>query len=157
LFIFYPTLLQAGLNPEIKAAGGMTLHQACVVRWLSLSNLLESVINSFKITKRLLLAKQKQDMINDLNEQSLKQLVMLLKPFKNMMTIIQCGNAPSLHLVSLCYITLKELLSSYELLKQYNKDNRDEDENDRDSELLYDDDLEHELPGEYFKKLHIET
>ncbi len=82
-----------------------------------------------------MLGKQKQDMINDLNEQSLKQLVMLLKSFKNMMTIVQRGNAPSLHLVSWFYITLKELLSSYELLKQYNKDNRDEDEKDQDSEL----------------------
>jgi hypothetical protein len=67
------------------------------------------VINSFKITKRLLFGKQKQHMITDLNEQTLKQLIMLLKPFKNMMTIIQCGNASSLHLVSVCYTTLKEL------------------------------------------------
>jgi hypothetical protein len=90
--------------------------------------------------------------MNDLNEQCLKQLVMLLKPFKNMMTLIQRGIAPSLHLVSLCYITLKELLTSYELLKQYNRDNRCEDENNRDSMLLNDDDLEHELPGEYSEK-----
>ncbi|CAF1227465.1 unnamed protein product [Rotaria sordida] len=32
-------------------------------------------------------------MINDLDEQYLKQLVRLLKPFKHMMTIIQCENS----------------------------------------------------------------
>jgi hypothetical protein len=105
------------------------------------------VINSFKITKKLLFSKQKQDMINDLDEQSLKQLVVLLKPFKHMMTVIQCGNAPSLHLVSVCYITLKEVLSSYELLKKYNKENINHDEGDRNSETSHDGDIEHELPG----------
>jgi hypothetical protein len=92
-------------------------------------------------------------MINDLNEQALKQLVMLLKPFKKIMTIIQCGNAPSLHLVSLCYITLKDILGSYETLKQYNKDNNDEDEEGQNLEILYDDDLEHELAGKDFKTI----
>ncbi len=103
----------------------------------------------------MLFGKQKQHMINDLNEQTLKQLVILLKPFKNMMTMIQCGNAPSLHLVSMCYITLKELLGSYELLKQYNKDNSDQNKGDQNSELLYDDDddLEHELPGKHFERI----
>lgn len=95
----------------------------------------------------MLISKQKQHLINDLNEQTLKQLVVLLKPFKNMMTIIQRGNAPSLHLVSLCYITLKELLSSYELLKQYNKDNDDDDNKEQSAMNSHDDDLEHELPG----------
>ncbi|CAF4039435.1 unnamed protein product [Rotaria sp. Silwood1] len=135
------------LNQEIKAAGGTTLHQACIVRWLSLSDLLESVIKSFKITKKLLYGKQKQHMINDLDEQYLKQLILLLKPFKHMMTIVQCGNSPSLHLVSLCYMTLKEILNSYESLKKYNKENSDQFGEDQNSENLYDDDLEYELQG----------
>ena len=67
-------------------------------------------------------------------------------PFKIMMRIIQCGNGPSLHLVSLCYITLKEVLSSYESLKQYNADNSDQDEVEN-SDLFNDFDLEHELLG----------
>ncbi|CAF4052179.1 unnamed protein product, partial [Rotaria sordida] len=114
------------LNQEIKAAG-------------------ESVIKSFKITKKLLYGKQKQHMINDLDEQYLKQLVLLLKPFKHMMTILQCGNSPSLHLVSLCYMTLKEVLNSYESLKKYNKEHSDQFGENQNSENLYDDDLEHEL------------
>ncbi|CAF0841728.1 unnamed protein product [Rotaria sordida] len=115
----------SGLNQEIKAAGGTTLHQACI---------------------RQLFNKQKQHLINDLNEQTLKQLVMLLKPFKEMIKIIQYGNAPSLHLVSMCYITLKEVLGSYEMLKQYNKDNNNHDD-DENLDFINDYDLEHELPG----------
>ncbi|CAF3919288.1 unnamed protein product, partial [Rotaria sp. Silwood1] len=114
------------LNQEIKAAGGTTLHQACI---------------------KLLYGKQKQHMINDLDEQYLKQLILLLKPFKHMMTIVQCGNSPSLHLVSLCYMTLKEILNSYESLKKYNKENSDQFGEDQNSENLYDDDLEYELQG----------
>ena len=67
------------------------------------------------------------------------------------MTIIQSANGPSLHLVPMCYITLKEVLSSYESLKKYN------DENVRNSEISLDDDLEHEFEGKYFQKrfLHL--
>lgn len=117
-----------------------------MVRWLSLSNLLESIHKSFKIIKKLFIARQKQYLINDINEPLMKQLIMLLKPFKNMMKLIQLGNSPSIHLVALCYISLRDLLNSYELLKQYYKDNNDEGSMD----LSDDDDLEHELPGETF-------
>ena len=86
-------------------------------------------------------------MINDLNEQHLKQLVLLLKPFRDMMIIIQRGNTPFLHLVSLCFITLKDVLNSYESLKEYNKE-RNEEEHDGRSQIIYDDeDIEHELEG----------
>ena len=86
-------------------------------------------------------------MINDLNEQYLKQLVLLLKPFRDMMIIIQRGNKPSLHLVSLCFITLKDVLNSYESLKEYNKEHNEEEHDGR-SQIIYDDeDIEHELEG----------
>jgi len=116
-----------------------------------LSGLLESLINSCKITKRLLFVKQKHHIIIDLNEQALKQLAMLLKPFKTIMTAIQCGNAPSLYLGSMFYIILKDLLGSDEELKEYNNDNSDQDEQGENTEVLSDDDLEHELPGKFFK------
>ena len=42
-----------------------------------------------------------------------------------MMIIIQRGNTPSLHLVSLCFITLKDILSSYETWKKYNEEHNE--------------------------------
>ncbi|CAF2884827.1 unnamed protein product [Rotaria sp. Silwood2] len=148
-FLSYISLFfQTGLNSEIKANGGATLHQATVVRWLSLSNLLESVIKSFKITRKLLNGKKKQALITDLNLQCLKQLCTLLKPFKHVMTSVQNGNAPSLYLVPMFYITLKEILQSFEAVKKFNYENIDnKEEDDHSLDASNDEDLEHELPG----------
>ncbi len=41
------------------------------------------------------------------------------------MALIECDNGPFLPLVSLFYITLKDILISYETLIQYNKGNSD--------------------------------
>ncbi len=139
------------MNQEIKENGGATLHQATVVRWLSLSNLLDSVIKSFKIARKLLIGKEKQSLITDLHLQCLKQLSTLLKPFKHVMTSVQKGNSPSLYLVPMCYITLKEILQSFEEVKKYNYENIDNKEKDNEScNAANDEDLEHELPGKDF-------
>ncbi|CAF4547775.1 unnamed protein product, partial [Rotaria sp. Silwood2] len=136
-----------GINNDIKVEGGVTLHQSCIVRWLSMSNLLESLLKSLKATKRLLITKKKQSLINDLDETTIKQLVLLLKPFKHVMTLIQTGNAPSLHMVLLCVLTLKDALTSYKALVDYKKiycnstkkttidDELEEEEDDDDDEL----------------------
>lgn len=113
--------------------------------------MLQSVIKSFKFTKKVLVNKQKQELIDGLNDQYLKQLIILLNPFRHVMTIIQCGTAPSLHLVSLSFITLKDTLGSYEIVKKYNKENADtSDDGVFLKNLCEDDDVEHELPGNYF-------
>jgi hypothetical protein len=110
-----------------------------------MSNLLESVLKSFTATKRLLLARKKQALTTDLSEMTIKQLVLLLKP------LIQTGNQPSLHMVLLCTITLKEALSSYKALLNYKKAccNTDENKNDIDE---VDEDEEFELEGSYSKE-----
>lgn len=135
------------MNQEIKNNGGGTLHQSTVVRWLSLTDLLESVVKSFKITRRLLIGKAKQQLIMELNLQYLKQLCIILRPFKHIITYIQKGDGSSLHLVSMCFITLKETMSSFESVKDYISENVREKE----KEQLFDDsddvDLGHELPG----------
>ncbi|CAF4962871.1 unnamed protein product [Rotaria sp. Silwood1] len=82
-------------------------------------NLLESVLQTFKTTKRLLLARNKQSLIHDLDVLTIKQLVLVLKPVKHVVTVVQTGNSPSLHLVLLCNLTLKRALSSYESLLDY--------------------------------------
>ncbi|CAF3034266.1 unnamed protein product, partial [Rotaria sp. Silwood2] len=66
---------KTGINNDIKQECGATLDQSCIVRWLSMLNLLESMLKSFKATKRLLLARNKHSLINDLDLATLKQLV----------------------------------------------------------------------------------
>ncbi|CAF5133285.1 unnamed protein product, partial [Rotaria sp. Silwood1] len=107
------------INTDIKEESGVTLHQSCIVRWLSMSNLLESILKSFKTTKRLLLARNKHSLIYDLNVLTIKQLVLVLKPVKHIVTLVQTGNSPCLHLVLLCNLTLKRALSSYGSLLDY--------------------------------------
>ncbi|CAF3074368.1 unnamed protein product [Rotaria socialis] len=126
---------KAGINNDIQEEGGVTLHQSCIVRWLSMSNLLESILKSFKITKRLLIARNKQSLTIDLDKITIKQLVLVLKPLKHVMTVFQTGNLPSLHLVLLCKLRLKISLSSYKSLFEYvntycNPDKIDENEDE---------------------------
>jgi hypothetical protein len=117
-----------------------------------MSNLLESILKSFTATKRLLLTKKKTELTTGLDKIIIKQLVLVLKPFKHNMTMIQTGNGPSLYMVLLSTITLKEALSSYKSLLDYkkfcckrqekesNNDNLDKDEDE-------DEDEEFELEG----------
>jgi len=112
-----------------------------------MSDLLESVIKSFKIIRKLLIGKEKQNLISDLNLQYLKQLCTLLKPFKHVIVSVQKGNAPSLHLVTMCYITLKHVLQSFESIKKYNQENLDEVKENEISDDSTDDDLAVEVPG----------
>ncbi len=135
------------MNQQIKDEGGVTLHQSTVVRWLPLSDLLESLIRSFQIIRKLLTGKGKQRLIMDLSLQYLKQLYTLLKPFKHVIVSIQKGDAPSIYLVPMCYITLKDVLQSFESIENYNQENLlDSQENQLFDESL-DDELENELPG----------
>ena len=108
------------MNKQIEELDGGTLHQSSVVRWLSMTDLLESILKSFKIIKRLLIAKKKESLVTDLDERTIEQLVMLLKPFKHIMKIIQCGNSPSLYMVLMCTITLREAFGSFQALVNYN-------------------------------------
>ncbi|CAF1598618.1 unnamed protein product [Rotaria sp. Silwood1] len=140
-------IVMTGINNDIKEQGGVTLHQSCIVRWLSMSNLLESLLQSFKSTKRLLVARKKQSLINDLDETTIKQLILLLKPFKHTMTLIQTGNAPSLHMVLLCTLILKDALSSYKSLINYKKNYCNSTKNNINDNELEEDEEADELEG----------
>ena len=145
-------LFQTSLNQEIKQDSGVTLHQSTIVRWLSLSDLLESVIKSFKTIRKLLIGKEKQRLMMNLNQQYLKQLCALLKPFNHIVKSIQIGNGSSLFFVPMCYVTLKEVLQSFESIKKYNQENLNEDKENEPSDDSNDDDLEPELPGIYIQR-----
>lgn len=126
------------MNKDIENEGGATVHQPTDVRWLSIMNSLESILKSFKIIKKILINKQQQKLIMNIDEKKIKHIILLLKPFRDIMKMIQTGTSPSLHLVLLCTQTLRDVLKSYDSLVNYNKNNdkhesRDElDETDED-------------------------
>ncbi len=97
------------------------------------------------------MARQKQELTADLDQTTIKQLVLVLKSFKHTMTLIQAGNLPSLHMVLLSTITLKEALSSYKSLLNYKKSYCITKENKENIGKI-DEDEEFELEGWSFKE-----
>ncbi|CAF1275599.1 unnamed protein product [Rotaria magnacalcarata] len=98
-----------GLNKSIQDAGGVVLKQATVVRWLSLSNLLESVDLSYEHVRSILSkpSNTKQSFkLNKINIDGLKDLVRLLTVFKDVSILVQTGARSSLHMA---YIALNKL------------------------------------------------
>lgn len=125
------------MNKDIQANGGIALKQSTVVRWLSLIDLLESLVKSYKQTKKVLINRRQQAKLNKIDECVLKQLICLLKPFKNVLQLVQKGDGPSLYMVLPSTLALRKALSSFdELLKYQNftKNNTAEKENEEDSD-----------------------
>jgi hypothetical protein len=89
------------------------------VRWLSLIDLLESILRSFAATKRVLINRKQQSKLNGIDEETLKQLIRLLKPFKHVLKIIQTTNTPSLYFVLICTLMLRRSLASFDNLIKF--------------------------------------
>lgn len=90
---------------------------------------------------------KKESLMKDFDERTIKQLVWLLKPFKHIMKIIQGGKSPSLHMVLMSTITLREAFSSSDALVNYNAMHcRSDQPNDIHG---LDEDPEFELDGEF--------
>lgn len=61
--------------------------------------------------------------MTNVDEKKIKQIMLLLKPFQDVMKMVQTGNSPSLHLVLLCTQTLRDVLNSHESLISYYRTN----------------------------------
>lgn len=101
-----------------------------MVRWLSLSNLLESVECSIEHVRSLLSksANNKQLFkVNKINIDGLRDLIALLSIFKNVSILVQTGVRPSLHMAYIAINKLEHHLSGTDV--------------DNDGELIQIDDL----------------
>ena len=97
------------MNKSIQDAGGVALKQSTVVRWLSMSNLLESVDLSIEHLRSIMSksANTKQTIkLKKINVDGLKDLIGLLSVFKDVSLLVQTGNRPSLHMA---YIAMNKL------------------------------------------------
>lgn len=77
----------------------------------------------------------------------IKQIILLLKPFKHVIKLIQSGCSPSLFMVLLCIQTLKDTMSSYKSLLEYDGLDDDEQSKEGQKQTILDDDLVEELEG----------
>jgi inorganic triphosphatase YgiF len=123
------------------------LCQSIKVRWLSKIQLLQSIDRSFKETRKVLQAKKK---LFSIDQAMIRSLILLLRPFKHVLTVIQKGKEPSLHLVLICVLTLRKALGSFDKLVEFNNENK-EPSSTNDNEIEDDQyELEPEEPeGEY--------
>ncbi|CAF1445316.1 unnamed protein product [Adineta ricciae] len=97
------------LNKPIQDAGGVALKQATVVRWLSMSNLLESIESSIDYLRSILAksTNSRQSIkLNKINVDGQKDLICLLSVFRDVSLLIQTGNRSSLHMA---YIAMNKL------------------------------------------------
>ena len=103
------SFIQMGLKKSIQDAGGVAPKQATVVRWLSLSNLFESIDLSIDHVRSILSksTNTKQSFkLNEINCDGLKDLIHLLSVFKDVSILLQTETRPSLHTG---YIAMKKL------------------------------------------------
>lgn len=100
-------------HPKQKRSyGAATVHQSSVVRWLSLTDLLESIKNTYP-NLVLLLNKIKQNArIQRINMDIVDKLIAFLRPWKFILKELQQTNAPSLFLVLPCITYLNDELAN---------------------------------------------
>ena len=96
-------------------------------------------MRSLKVTKTVLSRRGQISKLNIIDEDVLKQLVYLQKPFKHMVHMIQTDDEPSLYMVLICSLTLKTALTSFVQILKYQRlttiaDGEQEQEGDIDSE-----------------------
>ena len=104
------------MNKDIQNAGGVALQQSTVVRWLSMIELLKSILLSYKQTKRVLTIRKQQSKLAVIDEKIADGFIRLLKPSKKTLKLIQIGNGPSLYMGLICTLSLRQTLSSFKNL-----------------------------------------
>lgn len=112
MIIILYLFLKTNINYEITLNHGVALQQSNVTRCISLSSLLKIVEASLEhgrsiLSTRTSAEKQKFN-INRINPEGLKDLVILLKAFEDVVTLIRHGDRPTLHMV---YVGLNKLKS----------------------------------------------
>jgi hypothetical protein len=98
-----------------------TLHQSSVVRWLSLSDLLESVKRSSEPLRTLLNHRYEEHRIDRINMSTVQSLIEFLQPWKFILSELQKGNSPSLFTVLPCVSFLREDLINREKREKYGR------------------------------------
>lgn len=104
-------LFQVNLNQALEEKNCSRLVQCTVVRWLSMYNCLESVVEGYvplnQIFDERRLDKKRLEKINVV---LLERLIQFLKPWKHVSTRLQSAKIPSIHVVVPAIESLKTSL-----------------------------------------------
>lgn len=97
---------------EKRAGGAATLHQSSIGRWLSLSDLLESIKNAYPSLVVLLNKSGQSARIQSINMDLVDKLIVFLRPWKIILKELQRTNTPSLFLVLPCVTYILDELAA---------------------------------------------
>jgi hypothetical protein len=95
-------------NPLLQELGKPTIKQEITIRWLSMSQLLESVLSSYSTLTNIASEKGTLHTLPSIDVSSIAAIVGLFVPWKRVMERVQSLNTPSLHLVVTSYWYLLE-------------------------------------------------
>ncbi|CAF4892399.1 unnamed protein product [Rotaria sp. Silwood1] len=129
--------------------GGVAVLQATVVKWLSMSQLLESINRSYRQIKKILGDRKK---IIVLDKLIILQLIILLRPFKHIILFLQKGKEPTLHLVTIAILTLRDAFNTHKSLLEYGQSYQ---ANPSGEELEEDDEYLEESEGVRFFRIRL--
>jgi hypothetical protein len=99
-------------SKEKRPSKATTLHQSSIVRWLSLSDLLESIKSAYANLVLLLNAIGQSARIQCINIDLVDKLISFLRPWKIVLQELQSTNTPSLFLVLPCITYLNNELAN---------------------------------------------
>jgi hypothetical protein len=97
---------------ETSSSEARTLHQSSVVRWLSLSNLLESIKNAYPFLVIVLNNNKQSARIQKIDMDMVEKLINFFYPWKIVLNELQRTNTPSLYLVLPCITYLRNQLTN---------------------------------------------
>ena len=81
---------------EKSSFEGRTLHQSSIARWLSLSDLLQSIKNAYPSLVILLNNNKQNSRIQDINMETVEKLIDFFYPWNIVLKELQKTNTPSL-------------------------------------------------------------
>ena len=97
-------------NPLLQELRKPTIKQEVIVRWLSMSQLLESILSSYPSLTNIASEKGVLHTLPSIDVSTVSVFVGLFAPWKHVMERVQASATPSLHLVLTSYWYLLESL-----------------------------------------------
>ena len=87
----------------LQERGKPTIKQEVIVRWLSMAQLLESILSSYSTLTSIASEKGTLHTLPSIDVSNVAAIGDLFAPWKHVMERVQLTNAPSLHLVVTSY------------------------------------------------------
>ena len=97
-------------NPILIEQGKPTIKQEIIVRWLTMSHLLESILLSYSTLTSIAGEKGTLHTLPSIDVSTVAVILGLFTPWKHVMERVQCTKTPSLHFVVTSYWYILESL-----------------------------------------------